>query len=408
MADLQWIEGGVTAAQGYRASGVSCGIKPSGKPDLALIYSDTPAIAAGSFTTNVVQAASVVYDRDLLLQGGAVRAIVVNSGNANAATGEAGVQAVIDTVEIFAGLLGIEGREVLVASTGVIGVPLPVEKIRGAAAAALTEASENGSEQAARAILTTDLTLKQCALKAEVGGKTVHVGGIAKGSGMIHPQMATMLAFVTSDCAVDPLVWREMTARAVDRSFNQITVDGDTSTNDLLIALANGRANNPPISDPASPEAALVERMLTEVCIDLAKKVVRDGEGATKLIEVQVSGASDDAAARQIARTVVGSSLVKAAMFGNDPNWGRLAAAAGRSGVTFDPTSLAVRLGDIELMAAGQPLPFDRAGASSYLKTTDPDPVLVHIAVGSGPGAGLAWGCDLSYDYVKINAEYTT
>ncbi|AGY58095.1 bifunctional ornithine acetyltransferase/N-acetylglutamate synthase protein [Gloeobacter kilaueensis JS1] len=382
------------------------GIKPSGKPDLALVFSEVPATAAGAFTTNLVQAASVIYDRELLKRRESVRAIVVNSGNANAATGEAGYRAVLDTARLLADLLAIEPEEVLVASTGVIGVPLPVEKIQAAAPQLVADAAADGSERAAEAILTTDLVRKQCALSAVIAGKTVHVGGIAKGSGMIHPQMATMLAFITCDCAVAAPLWRQIVRRAVDRSFNQITVDGDTSTNDLLVALANGEAKNSLIDDPHSPQAELLEQMVTAVCIDLAQKVVRDGEGATKVVEVQVKGAADDAAARQIALTVAGSSLVKAAMFGNDPNWGRLAAAAGRAGVRFDPEKLAIRLGTFALMEAGQPLVFDRAAASHYLKSAPT--VVVFLQVGEQAGTGTAWGCDLSYDYVKINAEYTT
>jgi glutamate N-acetyltransferase / amino-acid N-acetyltransferase len=401
-----WIDGGVTAASGFRAAGMVSGIKVSGKPDLALVLSDMPAVAAGSFTKNLVQAASVVYDRDLLKERSMIRAIVVNSGNANAATGQNGVQAVQETVNCFAKALDVSPEEILVASTGVIGVPLPIEKIRDAARSLVAKASREGYTDAAQAILTTDLTLKQCALQAEIGGKIVHLGGMAKGSGMIHPNMATMLAFVTSDCDVEVDLWRSLVAKAVDRSFNQITVDGDTSTNDLLIALANGQAGNRTISDLESPEALLLEEMLVAVCVDLAKAVVRDGEGATKLIEIQVSGAAQDADARQIAKTVVGSSLVKSAMFGNDPNWGRLAAAAGRAGVDFDPEQLQINLGDFALMKAGQPLVYDRPAASAYLKSSKT--VIVQIFVGTGAGTGLAWGCDLSYDYVKINAEYTT
>ncbi|MBW4699719.1 MAG: bifunctional glutamate N-acetyltransferase/amino-acid acetyltransferase ArgJ [Aphanocapsa lilacina HA4352-LM1] len=406
MADFEWIDGGVTAAKGFRAGGIASGIKASGKTDLALIYSENPSAAAGVYTTNLVQAAPVTYNRHLLQQRGKACAIVVNSGNANAATGKAGEEAAIETAQVFARALGFSADQVLVASTGVIGVPLPIEKIRTAAQALVDAATETGSDAAAEAILTTDLVTKSCAVRATIGGKTVHVGGIAKGSGMIHPQMATLLAFITSDCSVDIDLWRQIVARAADRSFNQITVDGDTSTNDMLLALASGEAKNPRLLDAASPEAALLEQMVSAVCVDLAKKVVRDGEGATKLIEVQVAGTDNDAQARKIALTVASSSLVKSAMFGNDPNWGRLAAAAGRAGIAFDPVALAVRLGTFTLMEAGQPLAFDRAAASDYLKSSDT--VEVHLQVGPGPSLGTAWGCDLTYDYVKINAEYTT
>ncbi|MEI7479982.1 MAG: bifunctional ornithine acetyltransferase/N-acetylglutamate synthase, partial [Actinomycetes bacterium] len=241
----------------------------------------------------------------------------------------------------------------------------------------------------------------------------IRVGGICKGSGMIHPNMATMLAFVTCDAAISPHLWQEMVSRAADKSFNQITVDGDTSTNDSLIALANGGSRTPAIIDPG-PEAEKLEAMLTEVCMGMAKAIARDGEGATCLLEIRVSGASDDAAARAIARTIAGSALFKAAVFGRDPHWGRIAAAAGRAGVPFDQAALRVQLGEFLMMENGQPLAFDKAAASHYMKQAaageylKSDTVLVAVGVGNGPGEGMAWGCDLSYDYVKINAEYTT
>ncbi|MEM9137073.1 MAG: bifunctional ornithine acetyltransferase/N-acetylglutamate synthase, partial [Cyanobacteria bacterium P01_F01_bin.42] len=242
------------------------------------------------------------------------------------------------------------------------------------------------------------------AVEAMIGDRPVRVGGIAKGSGMIHPNMATMLGFITCDAAVSPQLWQDMLKRAVDQSFNQITVDGDTSTNDTVLALANGQSRTPAIT-PGSPAQALLEDMLTQVCQSLAKAIARDGEGATTLMEVQVQGASDDASARQIARTVAGSMLVKSAVFGRDPNWGRIAGAAGRAGVTFDAQQLSILLGDFVLMQQGTPQSFDREAASAYLKQ---DPVVIAVAVGEGNGRGIAWGCDLSYDYVRINAEYTT
>jgi glutamate N-acetyltransferase/amino-acid N-acetyltransferase len=275
------------------------------------------------------------------------------------------------------------------------------------------ELSENGNAAVAKAIMTTDLVPKTIALETMFGDRPVRVGGICKGSGMIHPNMATMLAFVTCDAVVSPALWQEMLSRAANRSFNQVTVDGDTSTNDCLIALANGASRTPAIT-AMGPEAEKLEGIITAVCEYLAKAIARDGEGATCLIEVQVSGAEDEASACKVAKTIVGSSLVKSAIFGHDPNWGRIAAAAGRAGVHFDQNDLEIQLGDFVLMQQGQPLPFDRNAANEYLKQAKTgeylkeDTVLISVKIGNGSGVGKAWGCDLSYDYVKINAEYTT
>jgi glutamate N-acetyltransferase/amino-acid N-acetyltransferase len=277
----------------------------------------------------------------------------------------------------------------------------------------VSELSETGGDAASKSIITTDLVPKAIALETQIDGRPVRIGGISKGSGMIHPNMATMLAFITCDAAVSTSLWQQMLSRAADKTFNQITVDGDTSTNDSLIALANGQSRTPAITE-ASANAQKLEAMLTAVCEYLAKAIARDGEGATCLIEVQVSGASDNEAARKIARTIAGSSLVKSAIFGRDPNWGRIAGAAGRAGVTFNQEDLQIKLGNFLLMENGQPLPFDRAAASQYLKAATEgaylkeDTVLIGVCVGNGSGIGTAWGCDLSYDYVRINAEYTT
>ena len=274
--------------------------------------------------------------------------------------------------------------------------------------------SENGNEAAAKAIITTDLVSKEIALETTIDNRPVRVGGIAKGSGMIHPNMATMLSFVTCDAAVSTGLWQEMLSQAANESFNQITVDGDTSTNDSLIALANGQSRTPAITDINSKNAQILQKMLTAVCQYLAKAIARDGEGATCLVEVQVSGAPDDQSARRIAKTIVGSSLVKSAIFGRDPNWGRIAAAAGRAGVKFHQEDLRISLGEYVMMENGQPLQYDRTAASNYMKEAaqgaylQEDTVLISVCVGNGSGNGIAWGCDLSYDYVKINAEYTT
>ena len=404
MADWQEIPGGVTAPKGYRATGIAAGLQPSGLPDLALIVSDVAAIAAGVFTTSQVRAACVDYCRQRLQEKASAQAILCNAGQANAATGAQGWTAVLEKANLLAQALGIPAESVLVASTGVIGRQIPLEKVRLAMPRLVAELSETGSDQAAKAIITTDLVTKSIALEAKIGERPVRIGGIAKGSGMIHPNMATLLAFVTCDAAVSPHLWQQMVSRAVDKSFNQITVDGDTSTNDMLLALTNGQSRTPAITE-MGPEAEIFEAMLTEVCTYLAKAIARDGEGATCLIEVQVSGASDEKAARQVARTIAGSMLVKSAVFGRDPNWGRVAAAAGRAGVAFNAEKLQIRLGKFLLMENGTPLEFDRDAASAYLNQ---DPVIIAVKIGDGPGSGKAWGCDLSYDYIKINAEYTT
>ena len=448
MSDWKEISGGVTAPKGYRAAGITAGLKPSGLPDLALILSDVEAIAAGVFTNTQVRAAPVDYCRQRLQAKASARAILCNAGQANAATGSQGWLDALESAMLLGQALNIPGESVLLASTGVIGKRIPMDILRQGIPQLVAAASETGSLAAAQAIVTTDLVTKSIALETNWGDRPVRIGGICKGSGMIHPNMATMLAFVTCDAAVSPSLWQQMLSRAADRSFNQITVDGDTSTNDTLLALANGQSRTPAITEMGL-EAEKLEAMLTAVCQYLAKAIARDGEGATCLIEVQVAGATDEKAARQVARTIAGSSLVKSAVFGRDPNWGRIAAAAGRAGVPFDQENLQIKLGDFLMMDRGQPLPFDRAAASAYLKQKaasadlqkateivsvnmsndllvvkdgqpaafersaasgylKDDTVLISVSIGNDPGFGTAWGCDLSYDYVKINAEYTT
>lgn len=448
MSDWKEISGGVTAPKGYRAAGITAGLKPSGLPDLALILSEVEAIAAGVFTNTQVRAAPVDYCRQRLQAKASARAILCNAGQANAATGAQGWLDALESAMLLGQALNIPGEFILLASTGVIGKRIPMDILRRGIPQLVAIASETGSDAAAQAIVTTDLVTKSIALETNLGDRPVRIGGICKGSGMIHPNMATMLAFVTCDAAVSPSLWQQMLSRAADRSFNQITVDGDTSTNDTLLALANGQSRTPAITEMGL-EAEKLEAMLTAVCQYLARAIARDGEGATCLIEVQVAGATDEKAARQVARTIAGSSLVKSAVFGRDPNWGRIAAAAGRAGVPFDQENLQIKLGDFLMMDRGQPLPFDRASASAYLKqkaasadlqkATDivsvnmsndllvvkddqpvafersaasgylkDDTVLISVSIGNDPGSGTAWGCDLSYDYVKINAEYTT
>ncbi len=413
MADWQEISGGVTAPRGYRAAGIVAGLKPSGLPDLALIVSEVDAIAAGVFTTLQVRAACVDYCRQRLEAKASARAILCNAGQANAATGAQGWADALESAQLLGEALNIPPESVLLASTGVIGHRIKMEALRAGIPRLVAEASETGGDAAAKAICTTDLVTKSIALETQFGDRPVRIGGMCKGSGMIHPNMATMLAFVTCDAAVSPHLWHDMLRRAADRSFNQVTVDGDTSTNDSLIGLANGQSRTPAITEMGA-EAEKLEAMLTAVCQHLAKAIARDGEGATCLLEVRVAGAKDDAAARQVARTIAGSSLLKSAIFGRDPNWGRIAAAAGRAGVLFDQENLRIQLGDFLLMENGQPLQFDRPAASEYMKKAaagaylKEDTVLISVSLGNGAGSGAAWGCDLSYDYVKINAEYTT
>ncbi|RDY07305.1 Arginine biosynthesis bifunctional protein ArgJ, chloroplastic, partial [Mucuna pruriens] len=408
------IPGGVAAAEGFKATGIYGGLRAKGeKPDLALVTCDVDAVSAGSFTTNVVAAAPVLYCKRILDISNTARAVLTNAGQANAATGKEGYQDMIECVESLAKLLKMKPEEILVESTGVIGQRIK----KGALLKSLPtlvnslSSSVEGADSAAVAITTTDLVSKSVAIESLVGGTKVRVGGMAKGSGMIHPNMATMLGVITTDARVTSDVWRKMVQVAVNRSFNQITVDGDTSTNDTVIALASGLSGLDCISSLDSDEGIKLQACLDAVMQGLAKSIAWDGEGATCLVEVSVSGANSEAEAAKVARSVASSSL--AAIYGRDPNWGRIAAAAGYSGVSFHQDLLRVELGDILLMDGGEPQSFDRRGrdaASSYLRKAGEshDTVRIQISVGNGPGRGQAWGCDLSYDYVKINAEYTT
>ncbi|WP_216920050.1 bifunctional glutamate N-acetyltransferase/amino-acid acetyltransferase ArgJ [Synechococcus sp. CCAP 1479/9] len=402
------IPGGVTAPEGFLAAAVTAGLKASGRPDLSLLLAPVGAVCAGTFTTSLVRAACIdLCAERLAASDGHARAVLTNSGQANACTGERGLADSLRATAELAGRLGLAPEEVLICSTGVIGVPIPMEVLVAGLDPLVAALGPTGGGAAAEAILTTDLVAKEIALEAQLGGRRVRIGGMAKGSGMIHPDMATMLGYLTCDAGVPADVWQAMVRRAVDRSFNAITVDGDTSTNDTYLAFAAG--------EPLGPEHfEALEAGLTAVSQHLARAIARDGEGATCLIEVRVEGATDEAGARAIARTVAGSSLVKCAVHGRDPNWGRIVAAAGRAGVAFDPQAVALWLGEHQLMAAGQPLAFDRPAASAYLKARAAgayladDTVAIRLRVGQGPGCGLAWGCDLSDQYVRINADYTT
>ena len=409
------VTGGITAPEGFRAAGITAGLKASGHPDLSLLLAPPGAVCAGTFTTSLVRAACVdLCAERLRARRGRARAVLTNAGQANACTGERGLADSLSATAALAAQLGLEPEDVLICSTGVIGVPIPMDTLLAGFEPLTTAlaADQAAGDAAARAILTTDLIDKQIALEAELGGRRVRIGGMAKGSGMIHPNMATMLGYLSCDAGVSADTWQAMVSRAVDRSFNAITVDGDTSTNDTFLAFAAG--------EPLSHEhLEALEAGLTAVSQHLARAIARDGEGATCLIEVQVEGAASEADARAIARTVCGSSLVKCAVHGRDPNWGRIVAAAGRAGVPLDPGAVALWLGPHQLMAAGQPLAFDRPAASAYLRSCasgtylggpgpEGDMVQIRLQVGAGRGEGLAWGCDLSDQYVRINADYTT
>ncbi len=402
------IPGGITAPAGFQAAGISASLKASGKPDLSLLLAPESAVCAGTFTTSVVRAACVdLCAERLRTTGGNCRAVLINSGQANACTGDRGLIDSRRATQVLADCLGMSCDQVLICSTGVIGVPIPMQPLLAGLGPLVDALATDGGSAAAAAILTTDLVEKQIALEVKIDGRIVRIGGMAKGSGMIHPDMATMLGYLTCDAGVPVEAWQAMVRRSVQRSFNAITVDGDTSTNDTFLAFAAGE----PL--PAH-QFELLEQGVTLVAQHLARAIARDGEGATCLIEVSVEGAASESDALQMARTVCGSSLVKTAVHGRDPNWGRIVAAAGRSGVAFDAQAVSLWIGEHQLMENGQPLGFDRAAASTYLQDRasgrylDDDAVVIRLVIGSGPGQGRSWGCDLSDQYVRINADYTT
>ena len=403
---LNHISGGVTAAQGFRAGAVRCGIKASSqKDDTAVIVSDVPCTAAAVYTTNRVKAAPILVTREHLADHTA-RAVIVNSGNANACAPE-GPENARREAAACAALLGIDETDVVVCSTGVIGQRINIECIEENLHNIVLTA--DGSDAAANAIMTTDTVPKTVAVEFTVGGKTCRIGGICKGSGMIHPNMGTMLCFITTDCAVDGELLQSLLLAAVKKSFNRVSVDGDTSTNDTCCVLANGMAGNAPVADPASADCAAFAEALEAVCVALARKIAGDGEGATKLITCTVSGASDEQTAEGLAKAVCASSLVKAAMFGADANWGRILCAMGYSGETFDPEGVDVAFssaaGSVAVCAKGRALNFDEDIAKKVL--LEPE-VTIEVTLYEGEASVTAWGCDLTYDYVRINGDYRT
>ena len=402
------ISGGVCAPKGFKAGGIWCGIKASSKKrDLALIYSEKACAASAMFTVNKVKAASVKVTQEHIA-GGKLRAIIANSGNANACTGEAGLQAARRMADLTADEFAISAREVAVASTGVIGVPMPIAAIENSIAALANSlrGDEAGHAAALEAIMTTDTRKKEAAIEILISGVPVRIGAMCKGSGMIHPNMATMLCFITCDASISHNALDQCLQNAVRRSFHRMTVDGDTSTNDCVIIMASGAAGNPEIQAGTADYEAFCGA-LQEICARLARAMARDGEGATKLMTVTVSGAVDENTACVFAKSVASSSLVKTAVFGADANWGRVLCALGYAGPDFDPAKTSVdfksRAGAIKVCVSGESVPFSEDNAKSILSQEE---IEIAIDLGGGSGKASVWGCDLSYDYVQINGDY--
>ena len=394
------VEGGVTAPQGYLASGVSAGIKKKGL-DLAVLFSSQSASAAGVFTLNRVQAAPVILSKDNLnTSRGRSRAILINSGCANACTGDRGMQDSVLSTQCLASHLNVDPCQILVASTGVIGSFLPVPKVLKGISAAVSALNSQGGTAAAQAIMTTDTREKCFAIEGRIAEKSVRIGGMAKGSGMIHPQMATMIAALSTDVRIAPRELGKLLRRVSDRTFNCLTVDGDTSTNDTVFIMANG-ASGAPIVDSRS--SAFFEEGLKLVCEQLARKIAEDGEGATKLVEVRVRGALDFENARKVAKTIANSSLVKTAIYGEELNWGRILCAAGYSGIPFDPEKIVLSLNGIPIFRNGSPVGSTRARAEKAMKAHE---IRIDVDLAGGRSSARVWTCDLSHDYVNINASY--
>ena len=407
-------EGGVCSPRGFRAAGVTAGLKPSGQPDLAVLFSEVPAQAAGAFTSNLFAAAPVEWDRRVLRKERPVRAVVVNSGVANACTGAKGAEDARAMAAYAAEKLGVETDEVLVSSTGVIGEFLPMETIRHGIDLGASALSPEGSQAAARAIMTTDTVEKRVAVSFPLGETTITIGAMTKGAGMIAPQMtlcqsrprqATMLAYFTTDAAIHREALRQALEQALERSFNRIVVDGDTSTNDTMLVLANGLAGNPAIQ-PGTPEQEAFAAALELCAVSLAKAMVMDGEGVTKFVELQVSGTLDDQGARQIAEAIARSPLCKTAWYGADPNWGRILCAAGYSRVPFKPTQVDLDFDGQPVVRSGLAAP--GSSPEKLAEVLRKRSFQVSLSVGTGPGHFVLWTCDLSHDYVKINADYHT
>lgn len=406
--NINIIEGGVTAAKGFQAAAAAAAIKYEGRTDMALIYSEKPCKAAGTFTANVVKAAPVIWDRDIIEEKKKPQAVIVNSGIANACTGEEGMRYCRETAEAAAKALGVDAGSVLVGSTGVIGMQLPMDRVK-AGIAMLAEAKkadiESGTE-AARAIMTTDTKKKEAAVTVEIGGVTVTVGGMAKGSGMIHPNMCTMLSFVTTDAAISRKALQKALSEDVEDTYNMISVDGDTSTNDTVLLLANGRAGNPKIKY-GTPEYEAFKEALHYVNETLAKKMAEDGEGATALFEAKIVGAATKEQAKVLAKSIVCSNLTKAAIAGHDANWGRILCAMGYSGAQFDPQKVDLYFesaaGTLKIIENGTAVDYSEEKATEILSQPE---VRALADIKSGDKEATAWGCDLTHGYIDINADY--
>ena len=404
---MQFISGGVCAAKGFQASGIHCGIRKNRtKKDLALIYSETPCSAAAVYTTNLVKGAPLTVTKTHL-ENGIAQAAICNSGNANTCNAD-GIEVAEKMSALLADALAIDAADVVVASTGVIGQPLNIEPIAAGIPALIDSLSADGSDAAAEGIMTTDTIKKEVAVEFIADGKTCRIGGIAKGSGMIHPNMATMLVFITTDCAIAPTMLQKALSADIQDSFNMVSVDGDTSTNDMVTVLANGLAGNAEITAEGADYAAFCAA-LNAVTADLCRLIAADGEGATKMLECVVTGAADVATAKTVAKSVICSSLLKAAMFGADANWGRVLCAIGYSGANVDVNKVDVSFssdkGVIDVCKNGAGIPFSEEIAKEILLEKNID---ILIGLNSGDAAATAWGCDLTYDYVKINGDYRT
>ncbi|WP_147533224.1 bifunctional ornithine acetyltransferase/N-acetylglutamate synthase [Bacillus marasmi] len=394
--------GSILTPLGFQTGAVAAGIRYT-KLDLGVIFSEKPASSAAVYTTNLFQAAPIkVTKESISVEGGKLQAVVVNSGCANACTGKQGYEDAINMRNLTAKKYGLKETQVAVASTGVIGECLPMDKVEAGIEALSLGNSKNDAENFQTAILTTDLVMKSSCYSAEIDGKTVYMGGTSKGSGMIHPNMATMLAFLTTDANISSENLSLALKQITDKTFNQITVDGDTSTNDMVLVMANGMAENNPLSSE-HPDWEIFVELLRVSCESLAKQIAKDGEGATKLVEVEVKGAVNDSEARWVAKQIIGSSLVKTAVYGADANWGRIIGAIGQSKAALDPENVDVAIGPIKMLEKSEPLKFSEEEALAYLKQ---DFIQIFVDLHYGEGYGKAWGCDLSYDYVKINASY--
>ena len=404
---MKIVEGGVCAARGFTANGIHCGIRKNHtKKDLSLIFSAVPASAAAVYTTNLVKGAPLIVTKNHL-QDGIAQAVICNSGNANTCNAN-GIEIAERMSVLTANHLGVTPDDIIVASTGVIGQPLCIDPIASALPALVAGLSENGGQDAAVGIMTTDTVMKEIAVEFEVGGKICHIGGIAKGSGMIHPNMATMLVFITTDCAIAPNMLQKALSGDIANTFNMVSVDGDTSTNDMVTVLANGMAGNETITCEGE-DFKIFMKALNTVTVDLCRKIAGDGEGATKLLECKVTGGKSEAVAKTVAKSVICSSLLKAAMFGADANWGRVLCAIGYSGADVDVNKVDVSFrslaGQVDVCKNGAGIPFSEEVAKEVLLQKE---IEILVGLNDGEAVATAWGCDLTYDYVKINGDYRT